>query len=188
MNVTLKRSFLLLAATSKPSYRYFSAHLAPKPADPSKSTVANTELRARLKIDLAAALRASKKREVSVIKSLLADFITAEKSTQGAPEALSDLVRRAVKRRDEAIAQYIVAEREDMAEIERNEIEILKRYIPALMGVEEIEKLVVSCVGNVGAVSAKDFGKVVKAVKETVENPAVLDMKMVTEVAKKLHD
>jgi hypothetical protein len=80
-----------------------------------------------------------------------------------APEALQ-VVTSLVKQRRESIEQFEKGNRHDLAEHERAEIAILETFLPPPVDEAEIERVVAAAIRETGATSAKDLGKVMKAV------------------------
>ena len=68
-----------------------------------------------------------------------------------------------IKQRRESIEQYRQAGREDLAQTEENELQILQGYMPEQASEEEISNTLDEIIAEVGAVSMKDMGKVMKA-------------------------
>lgn len=92
------------------------------------------------------------------------------------------IVAKEIKKRKEAIPDYIKGGREDIAETLNKEIEILSKYLPEQLTEEEIRKLVEEAVANTGASSMKDMGKVMGALREKTQGKA--DGKLVSDLVK----
>jgi len=92
------------------------------------------------------------------------------------------VIKKMVKQRKESIEQFQNAGRQDLADKEASELKILEAYMPAQMGREQIEALVVATIAEVKATSIKDMGAVMKAV--TVKTQGAADNKIVSEVIK----
>jgi uncharacterized protein YqeY len=88
-----------------------------------------------------------------------------------------------VKQRRDSIDQYTKGGRQDLADKEQAEITILETYQPASASDEEIAAAVAAAVAETGASSAKDMGKVMKAVMVTLAGKTV-DGKKVSEAVK----
>jgi uncharacterized protein len=73
------------------------------------------------------------------------------------------IVRREVKRREEAAQAFAAAGRADSARKEEAEAEILRAYLPAQMSEEDLEREVQAVIVEVGASSPRDLGAVMKA-------------------------
>ncbi len=76
------------------------------------------------------------------------------------------------KQRRESIEQYRSAAREDLVEQEAFELNILQHYLPAALSDEEVDSLIESAIGDCGASSMKDMGKVMGMVKPQVVGKA----------------
>ena len=70
-----------------------------------------------------------------------------------------------VKQRRESITQFEQGGRRDLADKERQEIELLQTYLPAQLSAAEIDTLIRDAIASTGATSVKDMGKVMAAVK-----------------------
>jgi uncharacterized protein YqeY len=82
------------------------------------------------------------------------------------------VVRREVKRRQEAATAYADAGRTESAAAEEAEAEVLRSYLPAELGDEELEAEVRSVVAELGATSPRDMGTVMKAATARVAGRA----------------
>lgn len=74
------------------------------------------------------------------------------------------VLNSAVKTRKESIELYQKGGREDLAEKEKQELEIIQSYLPQALSEEELNKAVDEVIVESGAVSGKDFGRVMKEV------------------------
>ncbi len=97
-------------------------------------------------------------------------------------EEVLGVIKKMVKQRKESIEQYKAASRQDLVDQESAELLILEHYMPAQMGREQIEKLVVEVISSTGAKSVKDMGNVMKEVIARAKGSA--DNKTVSEVIK----
>ena len=89
----------------------------------------------------------------------------------GADAELNDaevvaVVRKEVKKRQDSIEQYETAGRDELADKEKAEIEVLNQYLPEPLSEEEIAKIVEDAIAEVGATSRKEMGQVMKIVQE----------------------
>lgn len=71
-----------------------------------------------------------------------------------------DLIARQAKQRKESIEQFTSAGRKDLADKEAAELRILQDYLPAQLTDEEVEDAVAAAIGETGAASLRDMGKV----------------------------
>jgi uncharacterized protein len=99
------------------------------------------------------------------------------------PEIVA-LIRKEVKRREEAVEMMREAGRDEMVAEEETELEILGSYLPALMSEAEIRELASSVIDEVGASSPRDMGRVMGAIMPQVKGRA--DGRMVNQVVRDL--
>ncbi len=98
--------------------------------------------------------------------------------------AVQGVIEREAKKRRDAIDEYEKVGRSDRAAAERAELEILQEFLPAQLSDEEIEAITRATIAEVGAKSAADTGKVMKAVLPRVAGRA--DGKRVNMVVRRL--
>lgn len=78
-----------------------------------------------------------------------------------------DLIKQEIKKRKESIELYKQAGRQELVEKESEELKILQEYLPEQLSEGEVKAILEKIINEVGATSAKDFGKVMKeAMKE----------------------
>jgi len=119
-------------------------------------------LRAQLERDLKAAMLAKDEIARDTIRFILA-AVKNQEIEQRTPLSADDdiaLLNRMSKRLLEAIEQYDKAGRTDLADRERAQLAIVKRYLPEEMSDDDLNALVRSVVEEVGAVAPKDRGRV----------------------------
>jgi len=75
------------------------------------------------------------------------------------------VIEKMIKQRRESIAQFEKAARNDLADVEKAEIQVLSAYMPAQMSDADIQKEVQSVIAETGASGVKDMGKVMAALK-----------------------
>lgn len=87
-----------------------------------------------------------------------------------------------VKQRRDSIKQYSDASREDLAQIEHDEIKVIERYLPARLGEAEIIAAIQTAIADTGASSSADMGKLMGALKTKLAGQA--DMGQVSALVK----
>ena len=92
------------------------------------------------------------------------------------------IIEKMVKQRRESIAQFEKASRQDLADKEKAEIEVLSAYLPQKMGQAEIEKEIDSAISETSASGIKDMGKVMALLKPRLAGRA--DMGQVSGLVK----
>lgn len=117
-----------------------------------------------------------------MLKSALTNKEIEKGRALDAAESLQ-VVSMLVKQRRDSIEQFTKGGRTDLAEKEGREIVILERFLPPSASPETIAAAVTAAIAETGATSAKDFGKVMKAVMAGLAGASV-DGKLVSEAVK----
>lgn len=94
------------------------------------------------------------------------------------------IMQKLVKEREETAKIYIEAKREDLAEKEINEANIIKEYLPKQMSINEVTEIVKSVIFETGATTMKDMGKVMGIVNQRVNGQS--DGKTISGIVKNL--
>ena len=97
-------------------------------------------------------------------------------------EVLIDNISKQIKLRNDSIVEFEKAGRNDLVEKNKNEIEILKEYLPQQLTIEEIDKVLEEVFDKVRPTSTKDMGSIMREVTPKVKGRA--DMKVVSEKIK----
>ena len=122
--------------------------------------------------DLKVAIKAKDKRRVGTLRLINAAIkdrdIAARSSGKDAvsDEDILEILSKMVKQRVESAATYEEAGRDELASQEREEIEIIKHYLPEQMDEAATIAAVKDVVGDIGATSLKDMGRTMGALKE----------------------
>ncbi len=87
-----------------------------------------------------------------------------------------------VKQRRDSVAQYEAAGREDLAQVERDEITVIERYLPAKMDEASIAAEIEAAVVETGAAGPADMGKLMGVLKPRLAGKA--DMGLVSKLVK----
>lgn len=87
-----------------------------------------------------------------------------------------------VKQRRDSVEQFVAADREDLAALERSEIEIIVEYLPAALDEGEIVEQVAAAIAEVGASSMRDMGQVMGLLQPRLQGRA--DMGAVSALVK----
>lgn len=118
----------------------------------------------RLKSDMIGAMKAKDKDRVAVLRMLVSavkDAAIAKRADLDDDEVIKLLMSYA-KKREEAQAQMAEAGRDDLAAKEAQELAIVKEYLPQPLGDAQLAEMVQAVIGELGASSMKDMGKVMK--------------------------
>ncbi len=124
--------------------------------------------------DMKTAMKQKDKQVLSTLRLLRATIKKEEidKRTTFSDDQVLDVIVRAIKQRRDSVAEYTRAGREDLAEKEQSEIDILTRYLPKQLSESELRALIQETIEAVGAKTKKDLGKVMGAVLPKVKGKA----------------
>ncbi|MGH8085473.1 MAG: GatB/YqeY domain-containing protein [Lysobacter sp.] len=141
-------------------------------------------LKQRLTDDMKAAMKSGDKHSLGVIR--LANAAIKQKEVDERIE-LDDaqvlaVLEKMVKQRRDSVSQYEAADREDLAAIERDEIVVVERYLPAKLDEASILAVIDAAIAETGASSPADIGKLMGALKPKLAGQA--DMGLVSKLVK----
>ena len=120
----------------------------------------------RIAGDIVSAMKAKNTPRLSALRMLKAAVMNkgVEKGRDLEDAEVLQVVSSLVKQRRDSIDQFSKAGRQDLVEKETGEISVLEEYLPPAVTPEEIDAAVAAAIAESGATSAKDMGKVMKAV------------------------
>ena len=141
-------------------------------------------LKARITEDMKAAMKGGDKPRLAVVRLILAAIKQREvdERIELDDEQVLAVLDKMVKQRRDSIQQYSDAGREDLAAAEQAEVEIIQVYLPKALEEDEILAIIEQAIGDTGAASMKDMGKVMGKVKPQVQGRA--DMGAVSALVK----
>ncbi|MDB5800193.1 MAG: hypothetical protein JWL63_1132 [Rhodocyclales bacterium] len=124
-------------------------------------------LKERITEDMKTAMRAKETVRLSAIRLLLAAIKQKEVDERIVVDDAMTVViiDKLLKQRRDSVTQYEAAKREDLAAIERQEIEVLSAYMPAGLSEAEIDAAVQAAIAETGASVPADMGKMMAALK-----------------------
>lgn len=124
-------------------------------------------LKARITEDMKAAMRARETVRLGALRLLLAAIKQREidERIELDDAGIVAVVDKQIKQRRDSIEQYQAANRLDLADSERIELDVLSAYMPQQLSAEEIAGQVRAAIAETGATSAKDMGKVMNWLK-----------------------
>ena len=130
-------------------------------------------LRQRLNDELKQAMKAADKLKVSTLRLVNAAIKERdiESRTAGPDSGVGDaqileVLNRMIKQRQDSLAAFEQAGRQDLAEQERGEIAIIRSFMPAALGDAETAAAIEAALAATGASTVKDMGKVMAHLKE----------------------
>lgn len=140
----------------------------------------------KVRADMTEAMKAQEKERLSTLR-MLQSSLKNEQINLGhelSDEEAMTVIRKAMKQREDSIEQYTNAGRNELADKERSEMELLKTYLPPELTEEEVEAGVREIIASTGAQSKKDFGKVMK--EATARFKGRVDGKKIQEIVQRL--
>ena len=119
----------------------------------------------KLQEELKQSMLARDELKTSVLRMLLSaiNYYEIQKGGAGyeaSEEDVLTVIQNQAKQRRDSIEQYTAAGRQELADKEQKELEILKAYLPEQISEEEIKKLVAEAIKQTGASSIQEMGKV----------------------------
>ena len=144
-------------------------------------------LQDRITPDLKTAMRAKDQAGLRGIRAIKQAILLQQ--TDGSGTTLDEageiaLLQKLVKSRQESLDIYTEQGREDLAQPEREEIEVISRYLPEPLSDDKLEALIKEVIAETGATSMRDMGKVMGQAGERVAGRA--DGKQVAATVKRL--
>lgn len=163
--------------------RIFSATEAapplPPPTLPQKSLLSQGSQRQgramtlsdQISDDIKNAMRAKDTIALTTLRALKSAVKNAAIEKGGADATLDDtevtnVIRKQIKQRQDSVAQFEQANRLELVEKEKSEIEVLEKYLPKALSQAEIDQAVAESIAEVGATSRADMGKVMKVLQQ----------------------
>lgn len=124
-------------------------------------------LKDTLTADMKSAMKAGDKDRLKVLRLLLADIKRVEVDSRSELDdaGLLAVVEKALKQRRDSIEQFEKGGRDDLAAIEKAELEVISTYLPEQLSDDELDALIDATIGETGAESIRDMGKVMAAIK-----------------------
>ena len=141
-------------------------------------------LKAQITEDMKTAMRAKDSVRLGTIRLLQAAMKQKEvdERVELDDAAVIAIVDKLIKQRKDSIAAFEGANRQDLADVEKAEVDVLKVYLPERMSEAEVTAAVQAIVAEVGATGPGDMGKVMGAVKSKLAGKA--DMGQVSAAVK----
>ncbi|AOD16255.1 GatB/YqeY domain-containing protein [Xanthomonas fragariae] len=141
-------------------------------------------LKQQLTDDMKAAMKSGDKHSLGVIRLINAAIKQKEvdERIEMDDAAVIAVLDKMVKQRKDSVTQFEAAARDDLAQIEREEIVVIERYLPAKMGEAEIVAAIQAAITETGASNPADIGKLMGALKPKLAGQA--DMGLVSTLVK----
>ncbi len=145
-------------------------------------------LQEKIDQDIKSAMLAKDNARLRGLRAIKAAILLA-KTEKGPAEALTEdtevkVLQKLAKQRRESAEIYQQQNRDDLYQIEMEELAVIESYLPKQLGREEIEGIVRQIINETGASSPKDMGKVMGQANQRLAGKA--DGKTISEIAKAL--
>ncbi|MFH1691212.1 MAG: GatB/YqeY domain-containing protein [Candidatus Omnitrophota bacterium] len=143
-------------------------------------------LEERIMLDFKESMKAKdqlRTQTISFLRSELKYYAINNKKEKLEDGDVISVLKKMVKQRQDSITQFEKGQRMDLVEKEKNELEILKAYLPQDLSEQELERFIEEALVATHASSIKDMGKVIKEVMSLSKGRA--DGKMVSEFVRK---
>lgn len=146
------------------------------------------DLYEKISEDIKEAMKARDKVRLMTLRNIKKVFLEA-KTAPGANDILEDaaamkILQKLAKQGKETASTYIQAGRQDLADEELAQVEVIESYLPQPLSEEEIEKAVKDIIAQTGATSMKEMGKVMGEASRQLAGKA--DGGTISRIAKKL--
>ena len=145
-------------------------------------------LKTKIEAEIKQAMLNKDKVRLTAVRSIKAMILLAESEKGKIGEISEDaemkLLIKSAKQRKDSYDIYIEQNREDLAAIEKAELDVIEEFLPKQLTKQEVEAAVKEIIAKVGASGSKDLGKVMGAASQQLAGKA--DGKTISSLAKKL--
>lgn len=138
--------------------------------------------------DIKNAMKAKDKVALETLRNVKKFFLEA-KTAPGANDTLTDadalkIMKKLVKQGKDSATIYVQQGRQDLADVELEQVKVIEKYLPQQMSAEELEKELKAIIAQVGAAGPKDMGKVMGVASKALAGRA--EGRMISETVKRL--
>ena len=142
------------------------------------------ELKIRIVEEMKKAMRARNKERLGTIRLILSELkrIEVDERIELEDNRVLVILDKMVKQRRDSVEQYTNANRQELADIEINEIKVVQEFLPEALSDSEILVIVLEAIESTNASSMKDMGAVMSAIKPKIQGRA--DIGKVSKVIK----
>ena len=133
-----------------------------------------SDLLSQIKSSMKDAMRAKEKVRLTAIRMLLAAIkqIEVDQRIEVQDTDILAILDKMIKQRRDSISQFEEAGRQELADIEKQEIEALRVFMPQALSDDEISNLIDAAMAESGAESMRDMGKVMAILKPQMQGRA----------------
>ncbi|MZQ76345.1 MAG: GatB/YqeY domain-containing protein [Peptoclostridium sp.] len=124
-----------------------------------------------------------KKSVITLVRSAIKQY-EVDNRVEADDDKVIDTISKQLKQRRDSLVEFEKAQREDLVEQTKKEIDVLVSYLPEQMSAEEVKSIVLQTISETGASSVKDMGRLMAALMPKLKGKA--DGKLINEIAKEL--
>ena len=148
-------------------------------------------LRDKIETDYKNALKSKDKNKISTYRLILSGLKDLDIQNRSGPnkkdtddDDIKKLLRKMIKQRTESIEIYKKNNRQDLLQIEENEVKIMSEYLPKQLSEDDTKKLCEEVINKINASSLKDMGKVMGELKKN--NSDSVDFSLAGKIIKEI--
>ena len=141
-------------------------------------------MKKKIQMEIIELMKSGQKEELEITRYIFSLIQKEEKdkNIELKDSEVIQVLKKAIKRNQDSLTQYKLADRQDLASREEREIEIIKKYLPAELSESEVKEIIRKSIQETGAESIKDLGKVLGLVKKNHGDE--IDMSVASKFAK----
>ena len=146
--------------------------------------MANQTIRPLIEEAVKASMKNRDKETPSTLRMAISELKKEEidKQIELEDEQVIQILQRMIKQRKDSYSQFSDAGRNELAEKEQKEIDILSEFLPEQLSEEELSSMVLEVIKETGAEGPQDMGKVMGSLKQRIQGNA--DMGLVSKIVK----
>ncbi|MFB0968258.1 MAG: GatB/YqeY domain-containing protein [Pseudomonadales bacterium] len=136
--------------------------------------MSTSELKPRIESSVKDAMRAREKQRLGVLRLVMSDLkkVEVDERIELDDERVISILVKMSKQRKDSLTQYLDADRQDLADQEQYELDLLQEFLPVALDEAAIAALIDAAIAQTGATSMKDMGKVMGVLKPQVQGRA----------------
>jgi len=133
-----------------------------------------SEIKQRVEDQIKQAMRARDKQRLATLRLITAEFkrVEVDERIELDDSRVLSILDKMVKQRNDSLTQYEQGNRQDLADKEAAELEIIREFMPEALTDDEIDTIISDAITEAGASSVKDMGAVMKVVRPLVQGRA----------------
>ena len=141
-------------------------------------------MKKKIQMEIIELMKSGQKEELEITRYIFSLIQKEEKdkNIELKDSEVIQVLKKAIKRNQDSLTQYKLADRQDLASREEREIEIIKKYLPAELSESEVKEIIRKSIQETGAESIKDLGKVLGLIKK--KHGDEIDMSVASKLVK----